>query len=169
MPNIQPLPELFNRVVSLSNLLESAASIYNTIQFSNQYTDSLTKAYLDKAVFAKHVNDIDALHNQIRENGARVYFVLFPFLNSDKSTTMSAQFLNKISNNFVQKCSHGDVVINPTSFILTLNKNDRVASYFDAHPSPVVHKYLGEIIFKLLSGADVSAEIDNKTIVFCPN
>jgi len=158
----QTLPGFLLKNSEIANFLES---LIFTKRFSKVYSQTLFGTYLDPVRFGTHVADIDKLHSLIRKQNSRLIFLLFPFLDNDKTILESSDYISLLSNYFVQTCSGADVMIDATLIARTLRPKDRVVNKFDAHPSVRLHKLVSEVLSEILNQKIVNHE----SVIWCPN
>lgn len=165
-----PLPPVLQFFSKYSELVDLIASYWSVTNFSDKYVKSLDQAYNTPGILQKHLTDINRLHDAIRADGSSVYFIVFPFLGSEELLTRSTGYLEKIEKNFLENCSHGDFLITAENLATKLPPVDRVASKFDAHPSPKLHALVGEQIRAIFEKQEEHRDIsfDPALIRECP-
>lgn len=153
----RPLPQLRN-ASQIVNLIENYAYIK---KINNLYLGALYGAYADESKINLHLADINQLHNDIRKSGAKVYFLLFPFLNDDVLMEKSKNYINVVSIDFMKKCKAGDVLINATPLALELKPEGRVVNAMDAHPSPELHTLVAKVLINEINQIPKGAGLNN--------
>lgn len=143
---------LFSRHLESAQLIETL--IFN-LEYGQEYRRSLLNAYRNPGLLAEHENDLKALHQQIREDGGTVIFLVFPALNDDymRETSFIIQDMRAF---FANTCQPGDILIDATPSAQSLTESKRVASLLDDHPSPELHSLIAGQIIKAIrrEGAD---------------
>jgi hypothetical protein len=130
-------------------LLEAAARHLESAQFllahrfakewGAQYADALRAAYTSPAVLQRHLDDVSALHAEVRRQGGRVVFLVFPSLSPDSGLDESARLIAHLRRFFTATCREGDVFVDALYSARTLPLERRVLSFMDSHPSPELH------------------------------
>lgn len=118
--------------------------------FGEEYLNDLFSAYRDPDTLGKHLADLKGLFEKIHATHAKVVLLLFPFLNNDHVLRQSADYMDKIVRTFHSICTPGDALIDVTSLALSLGENERVVGALDAHPSPMLHSAIAEVLFSHL-------------------
>lgn len=136
----------------LSRHLESAQlfSIHLINQeLVNVYRKSMLNAYQTPTILEKHENDLKILHQDIRNNGSTVIFLVFPPL-TDENMRATTFITNEMRRFFSKTCQPNDIYIDATPAALSLDESTRVVSPLDQHPSPELHSLIADQIIKAI-------------------
>lgn len=135
-------------------------------EFTSKYFSQLLEAYLDKEIFEKHSSDIKSIHNLVYKKNGNVIFIVFPFLNSEELIKISGStYIERLKEFFHHSCKKGDVFIDISPLASSFDTKERVVNFMDAHPSPSLHRMVGELVVKVLR-EDVS-EVSSKYLILC--
>jgi hypothetical protein len=109
------------------------------------YRTFLKDAFDDPVVLAAHLGDLDALDDLAGGRGARVVYVLFPFLDDVEG---SAFYLERVEAHLRAR---GRTLLNVADLVRDMPRSRRVVNAQDAHPSPAVHRRVGEALYRILA------------------
>jgi hypothetical protein len=133
----------------LANLIDNYFFIRSV---GRDYMERLFAAYRDPIVSDRHLRDLAALHGKIHASGARIVFVLFPFLNNRDMITRSAAGLDKIKAFFHANCRRGDTMLDVLPIASRFTDAERVVNLLDPHPSKKLHAAVADELTAILSG-----------------
>lgn len=119
--------------------------------------DALRAAYTTPATLAKHRRDLAALHDEIRAQGGRVVFLVFPGLNSDAILQETGAVVAEMRRFFAATCRPGDRFVDATVSARQLSERARIVSTLDPHPSPALHRLVAQQLRQALAPAPLPA------------
>jgi hypothetical protein len=131
--------------------------------FATQYYDSLFSAYTDAPTLKKHLTDLKSLHAEIHGTGSKLFFIVFPFLNSDEVVSQSGIYVAPLKDYFLSNCSHGDAMFDVSPIASKLTVGERTVNAMDAHPSTLLHSMIGKVVNDFIGGKIVSGD----SIIIC--
>jgi len=150
----------FSRVSELYNFIDT---YFYIAEFSKKYMDQLLGAYENHNLFEQHFSDIKRIHELVYSKNGQIIFIVFPFLNSEKALNASGTHIKKVKDSFLQSCRQGDIFIDVTPLAFSLNSSERVVNFMDGHPSPRLHRMVGERLSEIFSYANSLAAKDGVT------
>ena len=143
---------------SLRRALADVSEAFNFVdtyffisEFTSKYSSQLNEAYGDKDILEKHLSDLKKIHQLAYEKKSNIVLILFPFLNGDEQIKTSSTYTQRIKESFLHSCKKDDILIDVSPLASSLDTNERVVNLMDAHPSPRLHRMVGELLFKGLS------------------
>jgi len=150
--------------------LSKVSELYNFIdtyfymaEFTKKYFDQLSGAYENQHLFEQHYSDIKRIHEIVYSRNGQIIFVVFPFLSSEKALNTSGIYIKRVKDAFLQSCRQGDIFIDVTPLAFSLTSSDRVVNFMDGHPSPRLHRMVGERLSAIFSYANNLTTMDGVT------
>jgi hypothetical protein len=144
------LRRAFARVSEVFNYIDI---YFYTAEFSAKYFDQLMSAYENQDVFEKHFADLKSVHEKVYAKNGQVILIAFPFLNTEETLKFSQVYIQKIKESFLQSCRKGDIFMDITPLASTLHVNERVVNFMDGHPSPKLHRIVGQQLAAIINDA----------------
>ena len=144
--------ELRLRLTKLSELANFVDTILFTRGWGEQYVSSIFAGYRDPTTLNKHLEDLKRFHTYIRASGAKVIFVVFPFLNDNKLIEDSETYIASLKKYFMETCRAGDVMFDVSPMARQMSVTDRVVNVLDAHPSVALHLKVGQTVDSIIRG-----------------
>jgi hypothetical protein len=139
-----------SRVSELYNFIDT---YFYIAEFSKLYIEQLLGAYENQHLFKQHYSDIERIHETVYSKNGQIIFVLFPFLNSEQALNASGTYIKRVKDAFLQGCRQGDIFIDVTPLAFSLTSSERVVNFMDGHPSPRLHRMVGEQLSEIFSYA----------------
>ena len=108
------------------------------------YKEFLETCYADSLTFSKHRSDLEKVILWSRENGVKLYFVLFPMPDDDKGSDFALAPVREILRR--------DSVpfFDTTPSILSLPRSERFVNVNDGHPGKKVHAIVADSVFAFM-------------------
>jgi hypothetical protein len=133
--------------------------------FGGQYFKALISAYTDAQKLKKHLTDLKSLHTKIHGVGAKLFFIVFPFLGNDAVLSDSGIYIALLKDYFLSNCRRGDAMFDVSPIALRLELGERTVSGLDQHPSPLLHSMVAKEASDFISGNMTGGDL----IIFCKN
>ncbi len=153
-------------LADVSELFSFVDTYFFSTEFISKYHSQLIATYEDKEIFEKHTSDLKNTHKLVYEKNGNVIFIVFPFLNNDEQIKVSGgAYIEKVKESFLHSCIKGDIFIDVSPLASTLSTNARVVNFMDGHPSPTLHRMIGELLVKVIRGD--GSEVVSKDIIRC--
>jgi len=108
------------------------------------YEEFLSKAYGSPMIFERHTADLASFEQYARQRGIPLIVVIFPFLSD---TAFSEVYTKPVAEFFIAR---GVPVIDVSALVEEIPVRDRIVDATDQHPSPLVHRLLGEALHALV-------------------
>ncbi len=148
------------KVSEVANLIDS---YFFYRSFATQYYDSLFSAYTDAPTLKKHLTDLKSLHAKIHGTGAKLLFLVFPFLNTDAVLSQSGIYVAPLKDYFLSNCSPGDAMFDVSPIASKLTREERTVNAMDAHPSALLHSMIAKDVHDFINGKMTGVD----SIIFC--
>jgi hypothetical protein len=150
---------LRKKLIGLSEIANLIDTYFFSRSFGDQYVEAIYRAYDDGTALASHLSDLDRLHGAIRATGAKLTFVVFPFLNNDVLMESSRRYMDPVGKHFLSRCQKGDSLVDVRPLAGALVTAERVVNALDAHPSPRLHALVADQLDAIRSGRPVQAGV----------
>lgn len=157
-----PLRQFLIEKSELANLIDSYLFLKSS---SDQYLRSLFSAYSEGAALDAHLADLKRLHGRVHALDAKVFFLIFPFLNDDQVLSQSEKYVLPLKKYFLENCKKNDVMLDVSPLALKLTPGERTVNALDAHPSALLHSLIAEKIGAYLIGKNPPAD----SFISCPH
>ena len=151
-PQWQPWPGL-EAVARHSDLADLLWVYLAGVRYGHLYSDHHLGAYATP-VFERHRADLGRAFAAAHGDGARVVFVVFPFLDDEAMIERSqAAYVGRVREVFRARCRPGDAFVDVSPLARTLPPAQRTVNRLDGHPSPALHALLAARLRPLVEAA----------------
>ena len=134
----------FKPLVDRSSLVNWIYWRYAKEGAPGEYWAYLQRAFADPQIFADYLEGLGKFMDYARKNGARLYFVIWPFATYLDDNTITP----KVSAALKER---GANVIDLTPHLKNRPLRDLVVNSSDSHPNARIHAEMAEAIFQRLS------------------